>query len=173
VHIEYRFLVPFFVLAFTTLFVAARIVVRQETWIGVVLTVTAGLLLASCPEEARQLAHDIVASVRTRRSGPAASDHISVAKRIEALGIRRGDNLATVDLPPAFYEARMVGARFTLMLAGDPLLLSKLPDAKVRQIIATLRENGAKALFSAHRPAFDNDSGWVAITQNIYVRPLQ
>jgi hypothetical protein len=59
------------------------------------------------------------------------------------------------------------------VLAGDPAALSKLPDAEVRRIIATLRANGARALFSSWRPAFDNDSGWVLLTGNTYVRMIQ
>jgi len=174
VHIEYRFLVSFIVLAWTTLFVAAWTVLGQEKSVSVTLTVAAALLLTSCPEAARQFAHDILDKVSaSRRGGSAGLNHLAVASRLEALGIRRGDNLATVDLPPGFYEARMLGARFTLMLVGDPVSLSKLPELKVRQIIATLRANGAKALFSPVRPAFENGSGWVAVTSQLYVLPLQ
>jgi hypothetical protein len=174
VHIEYRFLVPFFVLTWITLFVAARTVIGQEQWLGVTLTVTAGLLLTLFPATAREFAQGIRDRVGAgRQGGTAGLNHLEVARKLEALGIRRGDDLATVDLPPGFYEARMLGARFTLMLVGDPVSLSKLPEAKVRQIIATLRANGAKALFSPKRPAFENDSGWVFISSQLYVRPLQ
>jgi hypothetical protein len=174
VHIEYRFLVSFILLAWTTLFVAAWSVLGEEKSVSVTLTVAAALLLTSFPEASRQFADDILDMVRAgRRDRVAGLSHVAVAGRIEALGIRRGDKLATVDLPPGFYEARMLGARFTLMLVGDPVSLSKLPEPKVSQIIATLRANGAKALFSPVRPAFENSSGWVAVTSQLYVLPLQ
>jgi hypothetical protein len=164
--IESRYLVPFVVLGWTALFVAANIVVPPERSIGVTLTVAAGLLLTYCPALARSI-------VYTQRQ-PAAWKNLAVAGKLEALGIQRGDELASVNWPFAVYPARLVGARFDIeVVAKDPEAFSNLPEVEVRQILATLRANGAKALVSQFHPAFRNDSGWVQIRDDAYVRMLQ
>jgi len=166
VLLQHRYIVAFLVLGWTSLFAAAWVVVKPDRWIGIALTVTFGLLLAFCPG----LAKDVVSN----RHRPAALGNLAIAKKLTNMGIRPGDELASVDSAVSAYYARLAGARFTMeVLAGDPAALSKLPDAEVRRIIATLRANGARALFSSWRPAFDNDSGWVLLTGNTYVRMIQ
>jgi hypothetical protein len=166
VVIESRYLVPFVVLGWTALFVAASIVIPPERSIGVTLTVAAGLLLTYCPDLARSIVHTL--------KQPAGWENLAVAGKLEALGIQRSDELASVNWPFEAYPARLVGARFDMeVVAKDPEAFSNLPEAEVRQILATLRANGAKALFSQFHPAFRNDSGWVQISENAYVRLLQ
>jgi len=166
VLLEYRYLVPFFVLVWTTLFVAALTVKESARFIGVTVTVAAGLLLTYCPG----FASDLMEYQRR----PAAWRNPAVADKLRALGIRPGDELAYVEFADYAYYARLVGARFTIgIVTADRSELSKLPEPEVRQTLATLRANGAKALFSAWRPAFANDSGWVLVDERDYVRVLQ
>jgi hypothetical protein len=172
VLLDYRYLFPFFVMGWITLFLAAWVVTKPEKAIGVTLTVVAGLFLAYGPGVARELEQTM------RR--PATSDNLAVAERLAALGIRPGDQMASVGWPDASYFVRLAGARFTIqMLTNDPLAapkfaeVQKLPQAKVREVIETLRANGARALVSMYRPAFDNDSGWVLLTKYTYIRMIQ
>jgi hypothetical protein len=159
-------------MGWTTLFLVAWVVVKPQKSIGVTLTVTAGLLLTYGPGLARGLAET--------KKGPASMDNMAVAGKLAALGIRPGDQVASVGWPAASYYLRLAGARFTIqMVTNDPVALprlaelQKLPEAEVKAVIETLRANGARALVSMEHPAFDNDSGWVQVTKYIYVRPIQ
>jgi hypothetical protein len=111
-----------------------------------------------------------------------ATSNLAVARRLAALGIRPGDELASVDFASFSYYARLAGARFTMQMLTEDLAVppklsqeqvQKLPQPEVQALIETLRANGARALVSMWRPAFDNDSGWVLLTKNIYIRPIQ
>jgi hypothetical protein len=174
VHAEYRYLLPFVVLAWTTLFVAASVVTGGDRSTGINLTVAVCLLLIYCPAFARDMVRN-----QTR---PAAWKNPAIAAKLQALGIRPGDELASLGFADFAYDARLVGARFTIQIPNgnhsvppqdDPDAFAKLPDLDVRRTLAILKANGAKALFSAWRPAFDNDSGWVPIGERDYVRMLQ
>jgi hypothetical protein len=97
-----------------------------------------------------------------------------IARRIAAAGIKPGDQVATVGWPDSIYFVRLAGARATIQMdVADPAGLATLPEDRVRAILATLRDNGATALFAQWRPLFDNDSGWIKISDAGYVRPLR
>jgi hypothetical protein len=173
VLLDYRYLFPFIVLAFTALFAAAWIVTGPEKMTAVALTVAAGLLLTYCPDMARQILQNV--------QHPAPSNLV-VARRMAALGIRPGDELASADFASYSYFARLAGARFTMQMLTEDLAvppklpqaeIQKLPEPEVQALIETLRANGARALVSMWHPAFDNDAGWVLLTKNIYIRPIQ
>jgi hypothetical protein len=165
VLIQHRYVVAFLVLGWTALFAAAWIVLKPDRWIGITLTVSFGLLLVFCPGFVRELVGN--------QKLLATSGNAAVAKKLVDMGIRPGDQLASVDSAVMAYYARLAGARFTMEVhADDPAALAKLPAAQVQQIIATLRANRAKALFSSWRPAFDNDTGWVLLTGHSYVRMI-
>ncbi len=172
VLLDYRYLFPFMVLAWTALFAAAWIATGPEKFTAVALTATAGLLLAYCPDMARQIFQGV--------QHPAASN-LAVARRLASMGIRPGDELAAVDFASFSYYARLAGARISMqMLTEDPAVppklsqeeVRKLPPTEVQALIETLRANGARALISMWRPPFENDSGWVPLTKNIYIRPI-
>ena len=172
VHVEYRYLLPFIVLTWTTLFAAALVVTGPDRSTGINLTVAVGLLLSYCPDFAREM-------IRNQKQ-PAAG--AAITAKLKALGIRPGDELASVGFADFAYDARLVGARFTIQMPNgdhsvpprdDPAAFSKLPEAEVRRTLAILKANGAKALFSPWHPAFDNDTGWVSVGQRDYVRMLQ
>jgi hypothetical protein len=174
VHAEYRYLLPFVVLAWSTLFVAASVVTGRDRSTGINLTVAICLLLIYGLAFAKELVQN-----QTR---PAASKYPAIAAKLQALGIRPGDELASMGFADYAYDARLVGARFTIQIPNgnhsvpprdDPAAFSKLPEDEVRRTLAILKANGAKALFSAWRPAFDNDSGWVSIGERDYVRVLE
>jgi hypothetical protein len=172
VLLDYRYLFPFFVMGWITLFLAAWAVTKSEISIGVTLTVAAGLLLAYGPGFARDLEQTI--------RSPATSDNLAVAGRLAALGIRPGDQVASMGWPDACYFMRLAGARFTIqMVTNDPSAVPKLaelhelPQPQVQAVIETLRANGARALVSMGQPGFANDSGWVKLPKGVYVRPIQ
>jgi hypothetical protein len=174
VHAEYRYLVPFVVLAWTTLFAAALVLTGGDRSTAINLAVAVWLILTYCPAFAKQLVRN-----QTR---PAAWQNPAIEAKLQALGIRPGDELASMGFADYAYDARLVGARFTIQIPNgnhsvpprdDPAAFSKLPETEVRRTLAILKANGAKALFSAWRPAFDNDSGWVPIGERDYVRMLQ
>jgi hypothetical protein len=89
------------------------------------------------------------------------------------MGLRPGDNIATMGFPLEVYYERLLGAHIGIEMATpNPQATAELPEADVRRIIETLRANGAKALISAYRPGFDHDSGWVRLTKSVYIRML-
>jgi hypothetical protein len=61
-----------------------------------------------------------------------------------------------------------------MAIPQDVNTLSKLPAAQVESVIAKLRANGARAVISPRRPAFDNDSGWISVPEfNLFIRFIQ
>jgi hypothetical protein len=167
VLLEYRYLVPFVVMVWTVLFAIAWKAIKTSVSTRIMLTVAAGLLLIFCPKLGREI-------VETQRQ-PASSGNRAVTEQLTALGLRRGDELATVSWPFVAYEGWLLGARFDIeVLAKDPEALSRLPEPEVAGILQTLRANGAKAVFSEWRPAFRNDSGWIRLNdKRVFVRLLQ
>jgi hypothetical protein len=170
VLLDYRYLFPFMVLAWTALFAAAWIITGPEKFTAIALTVAAGLLLAYCPDIARQILQGV--------QHPATGSLV-LAKRLGALGIRPGDELVSVDFASFAYGARLAGARVSMQMLTEDLAvpprlsqeeIRKLPQQEVRAMIETLRANGARAIVAMWRPPFDNDSGWVPLTKTIYVR---
>lgn len=165
VLIEYRYLFPFFVLAAAVLFAIAWVVTEHEKASVVVLTITAGLWLSYGPGVAREI-------VKVRR--PAVSRNQETARNIAVAGVRPGDQVATVGWPDSSYFIRLAGARITIQMdIADPAGLQSLPEEQVGEILSALRANGAAALFSQWRPAFDHDSGWIRISDSGWVRPLR
>jgi hypothetical protein len=168
--IQFRYLIPFWVMGWIALFLAAWIVIKPRRSVGITLAVAVGILLTNSRPFAREL-------LQITRAP--ADDSVAAARKLESLGIRQGDEVATVGFPDWPYDyARIAGIQFALELFGggpgakDVAPLSKLPAADVSRILATLRANGAKALFATGRPAFENDTGWVHLTCDTYVRML-
>jgi hypothetical protein len=170
VLLDYRYVFPFVVLAWTALFVAAWIGSSAEKFTAVALTVAAGLLLAYGPDMARGILENVL--------HPPESDRV-LAKRLNSLGIRPGDELVSVDFASFAYYARLAGARVSMQMLTEDLAvppklsqeeIRKLPQPEVQALEEALRANGARALVSMWRPPFDNDSGWVPVTKSIFVR---
>jgi hypothetical protein len=166
VHLEYRFVVPFFMLGWVGFFVTACIVAKSpEKSAPVILVVVITLLMI-----------DGRSFLAFLKPGASRTGVVDIAAGLGRLGIRRGDELVTIGapgIPPAYYSAWLIGARYTYIVAGDPDRMFKRPASDVRAVIEVLRSNGAKAIVSRARPAFEFDSGWVESTQGIYVRLLQ
>jgi hypothetical protein len=170
VLLDYRYVFPFVVLAWTALFVAAWIASSAEKFTAVALTVAAGLLLAYGPDMARGILENVL--------HPPESDRV-LAKRLNSLGIRPGDELVSVDFASFAYYARLAGARVSMQMLTEDLAvppklsqeeIRKLPQPEIQALEEALRANGARALVSMWRPPFDNDSGWVPVTKSIFVR---
>jgi len=164
VHVEYRYLVPYVVPGFIVVFVAATAVTGLDRSRWVNWTVGCSLIVVFALFFARNLMHD-------RRIPPWAQ----VAGKLTALGIGPGDELAAVGFADFSYDARLVGARFTIEIPNkaEPSTFADLPAEDVNRTLAVLKANGVKAVFSAWRPAFNNDSGWVPIGQRDYVRMIK
>jgi len=152
----FRYIVAFWVLGWTALFVAACVAMEPQISRAVTLTVAAGLLFTyslTLGETARLL-----------RRHPDGG--VTMANKLKALGLRPGDEIASVGFASLTYPVRLIGARFTLEIIPDGdwsnevAVLSRLPEADVARIITMLRENGARFLFSPGHPAFANDAGW-------------
>jgi hypothetical protein len=175
VLVHYRYILPFAIVGWTALFAIALLVTKARSTQQITLGVAAVLLLMSAPGYAREVIHSVLDStVPSRRERAQATDPAMVAAKLQALGIRAGDELASVEFPyRSGYLVRLTGASISLMIVAPPAKLSGLPADKVTQILAALRDNGAKALISYTGPAFDNDSGWVQVRDDIYVRPLR
>jgi len=164
VHLEQRYLIPFIVLGWVGLFVACCILMKSEKSTPIILVVTVSLLMTDGW------------TLLSLRHIPSGVPPVDISGSLERLGIRRGDELATVGapgIPPAYFPAWLVGARYTYIIVGDPDKLVKLPEGVVRTVIAALRSSGAKAIVSAARPAFEADSGWVEISRGLFLRPLK
>jgi hypothetical protein len=166
VLINYRYVFGFAVLGWIALFAAAWVATEPGRALGITVTVTLTVLLSYCPQLAKELAQ--------ARNQPAAWSNAAVAGKLKALGIRPGDDVASLDFPwSGAYYSRLAGARIIEMSIGNPVDLSKIPEAEVGQMLAAFRATGAKALFSTARPGFQNDAGWVQLTDFSYVRMLQ
>ena len=174
VFLTFRYLPAFIALGWTGMFVAAAVVMNNTTKGAkaapvIMLAVAFILLLGNY--------RAFLSPARMLFVKTLPNSDLRLAGKLEGLGIRNGDELCVtgVNFSPFSYNyVRLLGARVTLILAEDSDALAKLPYAQVQSVIGTLKANGARAVLSAQRPAFDNDSGWVAIPEfGLFVRPLQ
>jgi hypothetical protein len=174
VFLTFRYLPAFIALGWTGMFVAAAVVMNNVTKAGkaapvIMFAVAFTLLLGNY--------RAFVSPVRVLFIKTLPDSDLRLAGKLEGLGIRNGDELCVTGTnfsPFSYNYVRLLGARVTLILAEDSDTLAKLPHAQVQSVFDTLKANGAKAVLSAQRPAFDNDSGWVPIPEfGLFVRLLQ
>lgn len=164
VLVNFRYINSFIVLGSTTSFLVALALTRAENRSGIALTVAAGLLFTSVPAYGRQVMFS---------NERAAIDYVAAAGKLRAMGIRPGDALASTEFPYASgYLLRLAGAHVNQLIVVNPKSLAKLPADDVKRVLGTLRANGAKALLSYFAPAFNNDSGWSRLADDIYIRLL-
>jgi hypothetical protein len=165
VLVVYRYVFVFLVVGWTVLFVAEWLVTSPDRSLAITLTIAGGLAFTAFPDFAREVMQD--------RRWPATWTDRAVAGQLAALGIRPGDQIASAGWPDGSYIMRLAGARITMQFAENEIdALPELPAARVQEVLATLRANGARAVISSWRPAFQNDSGWVLLTKTFYVRMI-
>lgn len=155
VVLHYRYLVSFLVLFWTGLFVAAWLTVNAKISAAVILTVAAAVLFrgfsAVSSPALKLLEHPL-------QEEAAVSRDMALARRLEALGIRPGDELAYVGWPSVPYYARLIGARISYIIivsdrrnfeGDDSATAEELPS--VNRAIASLHASGAKAVLGFNR----------------------
>lgn len=167
VVIQTRYLTPFLVTMFVGLVLSAFLL-NARFASGAMLAASAWLLIAGSGMIARPRP--------TRIAGNPPLDPEQTYRKLRALGIGEGDRLATAGsayIPASYYAARLAGARFTFAIFLAPDAAAKLPEPQVRNAEDALRAHGAKAILSAARPGFANDTGWVPLTGDSYIRLLR
>jgi hypothetical protein len=113
---------------------------------------------------------------RPRQTISAGFDHWALARKLERLGIRPGDELATLQWPGSPYYARLTGARIDYVLVDDPDALAQLPPERMREALETLRAAGVRAIIAGMRssaPPFEPDGPWIPVPETMmYLRFL-
>jgi hypothetical protein len=174
VVIEIRYLIPFSMLAWTATFAAAVTVTDSRKSVPVLLTVAAFLLLSAAPSFVNPAGRFVLEKAGfVKRSKYAAFTHADAARELKKLGIRPGDQLAAVEFPMYIYYARLTGTSISFRFETPPEQLAKLPAETVERALDVLRANGVKAVVCMGHPGFNNDRGWIHISNSVlYLRPL-
>jgi hypothetical protein len=167
-----RYFSGFFVLGWVGTFVGVSIVMKDRKATPVILCVVAAALLAANYRES------VGPTVAVLFSRAVPDRDSSLTRKLAGLGVRRGDEICVAGrdffFGYGYGYARLLGARVSMAIPQDVNTLSKLPAAQVESVIAKLRANGARAVISPRRPAFDNDSGWISVPEfNLFIRFIQ
>jgi hypothetical protein len=165
VVINYRYVFAFGVLAWTGMFVAGSAVLKTRKAAIVFLAVAATLILLNGKALARPAVKMALGVIRPSKPTYEAA----VAEHLRVLGIRDGDELCIAGnffLGNGYYWARLAPARVTL--AGEGLV--GMSDTEAQRTVEALRANGARAIISMGRPAFQAELGWVRVPDsNFYL----
>jgi len=171
IYITYRYLMPFAVLGWIGIFVAAYIVTTIRRADYIVFPVVAALLLIN----GRELAVPVAKMLLPAHQRP--DQDVALARKLQRLGIRRGDELCLEGAGLAGYGlnyARLIGARVTLVIPEDSQTLTRLNETEISPVIDKLRASGAKAVISQRHPAFNSDLNWIPIPEfGLYVRLIK
>ena len=93
-------------------------------------------------------------------SGPRAEfDHVVVARNLGAMGIRSGDQIATVGAPFVDFYARIARLR-VIAQVSDEAAFWKLPQERAELVENAIAKTGAKALVARDRPAGFQEDRW-------------
>ncbi|HEY6392970.1 MAG TPA: hypothetical protein VIX89_16935 [Bryobacteraceae bacterium] len=147
---EYRYAAPFLIVFWLAAYWAVLKRDGMPEWI--VLVVVAGLVLVPRVTEA--------ASQYRLLSGPRGeSEHVVAARNLEAMGIRAGDQIATVGAPFVDFYARIARLRVVAQIS-DGAAFWKLPRPQVEAIESALATAGARVLVAGDRPAAFQERSW-------------
>jgi len=147
---EYRYAAPFLIVFWLAAYGA--VLKRDSTPEWIVLLVIAGLVLAPRIKEA--------ASQYRMLSGPRGEfEHVIAARNLDAMGIRSGDQMATVGAPFVDFYARIARLR-VIAQVSDEAAFWKLAQEKAVLVEDALAKTGAKALVARDRPAGFQEDRW-------------
>jgi hypothetical protein len=150
---EYRYAAPFLVIFWLSAFGAVLTRDGIPEWI--VLLLIAGLAVAPRINEAT--------SQYKQLSGPHGEfDQVVAARNLEAMGIRSGDQIATVGAPFVDFYAH-IGRLRVIAQISDPVEFWKSPIAKAETIENVVAKTGAKVLIAGDRPATFQERNWQQI----------
>jgi len=147
---EYRYAAPFLIVFWLSAYGA--VLKRDGIPEWVVLLVIAGLVLAPRITEAT--------SQYRLLSGPRGEfDHVVAARNLEAMGIRAGDQIATVGAPFVDFYARIARLRVIAQVSDEATFWS-LAEPQPEAIESALAKTGAKVLVARDRPLGFQEHSW-------------
>lgn len=157
IHAEGRYLAPFFVLLWTALFCG----VLEDCRISLPIATTAALLM---------LVESVIATFAAPANEPPARLHYEIARRLQALGLNAGDQVAVVhgDLP--YYWAWLANARVTLQISFDGSYARRQAEwTTARQVLSS---QAAIFLVSPALDGVTDQPGWRRLgTSNVFAYP--
>jgi Dolichyl-phosphate-mannose-protein mannosyltransferase len=147
---EYRYAAPFLIVFWLAAYGAVLKRDGIPEWI--VLLVIAVLALTPRIAEA-------TSQYRVLSRPRGEFDHIVAARNLEAMGIRPGDQIATVGAPFVDFYARIARLRVVAQVS-DEAAFWKLPQPQSEAIENALAKTGAKALVAKDRPSAFQEHSW-------------
>jgi hypothetical protein len=154
VHVENRFIGPFCVLLWLTIYGAPMFRLNRLAAVAVCATVVGTVMVVFVD-------HLVVASARTVRelANPTQPDYQAVAAGLRNLGVQSGDRLATVGSPFYAYYARYAGMRVVAEIpAADEFWNLGAPELK--SVAERLARIGVKAVVAENRPDVSAPAEW-------------
>jgi hypothetical protein len=147
---EYRYAAPFLIVFWLAAY--GTVLKRDGIPEWIVLLAIAGFTLAPRMAEAT--------SQYRALSGPRGEfDHVVAARNLESIGVRAGDQIATVGAPFVDFYARIARLR-VIAQVSDEAAFWKLPEPQSQAIESALAKTGAKVLVARDRPAAFQERGW-------------
>jgi hypothetical protein len=147
---EYRYAAPFLIVFWLAAYGAALKRDGVPEWI--VLLLIAGLALAPRITEA-------TSQYRALSRPRGEFDHVVAARNLEAMGMRAGDQIATVGAPFVDFYARIARLR-VIAQVSDEAAFWKLPEQEADAVEGALAKTGAKALVARDRPGAFQEHSW-------------
>lgn len=147
---EYRYVAPFLIVFWLAAY--GTVLKRDRTPEWIVLLAIAGMLLVPRITQAT--------SQYRMLSGPRGEfEHTVVARNLAAMGIRGGDQIATVGAPFVDFYARIARLRVIAQIS-DGALFWKLPPQQAEAVENALVKTGARALVAGDRPPAFQAHSW-------------
>jgi hypothetical protein len=154
VHVEYRFLGAFFVLFWLAAYCLMLSGTQRTTDTAVLTTVLCSLIISTIG--------GAVLSQHHQMDDPRHPDYLTIAEGLQKLGIKQGDQLATVGDAFEAYYARAAGVRIVAQIPdADEFWTLSAPD--IESVKQALGRIGVKALLARDTP-YRLGYGWQQIS---------
>jgi hypothetical protein len=157
-HIEFRYIAPWLILIFIGCY--SGILVRNG------IAERALLVLLAVTFISPRLV-DLAAATRMLVKQRGLSGDMLVARELEAMGIKRGDAIATVGNGFQHYYAYLAGVHIVAQIS-NPKKFWSLTPSHVIVVEQTLAQTGAKALLTFNRPPGFQPNNWHSVPGTSY-----
>jgi hypothetical protein len=158
-HVEYRYVAPFIVILFLSMFAGTRLPPERSILRGIsgVLMATAVVLMIPL---GIQTAQRVAAELRHEQT----SQTLLISRTTEALqdaGVKPGTQVATIGGLLHPYWARMLGLRIIAEVPFDQRMTFWFGGADVRRrVLSAIHQTGASVVVAENVPGVTDTSGW-------------
>ena len=164
VHVEFRHIGGFVVLAWAIAYRMFREGVQEGIWRTVVLVAAVALassVMAPLPKIVIQTALDVAKS-------RIVSDQYEIAQQLSTLGLLPGDQIASIGAPFGSHFARLGRLKFVAEVMDEDIeLFWRLDEQRKVEVFRSLASTGARAVIATGLPVAER-SHWMRLADSDY-----